>query len=48
MTVLYLPITNTRDEEPMTIPYDIIQDLFTVTVNEVTPQNDMGSQRKIS
>lgn len=47
VTVLYLPITNFYDEEPMTIPCDIVQDLLMIKI-EVKPQNDRDSQRKIS
>jgi hypothetical protein len=48
MTVLYLPITNEHEEETAAIPYNVVQDLLMIKINEMNLENDRGSQRKIS
>ncbi len=48
MTVLYLSITNRQDEETVTIPYEIVQDILMIKITEMELQNDRDSQRKIS
>ena len=48
MTVLYLPITNEHEEETTAIPYNVVQDLLMIKINEMDLENDRDSQRKIS